>query len=67
MRWEAVAHIDDNTCQPCADNDGRVYRNRRAAYKDYPGGKGFKDCIGAEYGNECRCVVRKRKKTEDDE
>jgi HK97 family phage portal protein len=67
MRWEAVAHIDDNTCSECADNDGQTYRNRAAAYKDYPGGRGYVKCIGAEYGNTCRCVVRKRKKTEDDE
>lgn len=67
MRWEAKAHIDGNTCQPCADNDGTVYRNRAAAYKDYPGGKGYKDCVGAEYGNECRCKVVKRKKAKDEE
>lgn len=67
MRWEAIAHMDDNTCQPCMDNDGQLYRSRAAAYKDYPGGKGYVKCVGAEYGNECRCVVRKRKKTEDDE
>nr|WP_246258840.1 phage portal protein [Streptomyces typhae] len=67
MRYEAVAHIDDNTCGPCADNDGRVYRNRAQAYKDYPGGRGYVKCVGAEHGNECRCVVRKRKKTRDDE
>ncbi|MEV0526039.1 phage portal protein [Streptomyces sp. NPDC050439] len=67
MRWEAVAHIDDNTCEPCADNDGTLYRNRAAAYKDYPGGSGYVKCVGAEHGNECRCKVVKRKKTRDDE
>lgn len=67
MRWEAVAKIDDNTCQPCADNDGKTYRNRAAAYKDYPGGSGYVKCTGAEYGNECRCKVVKRRKTRDDE
>ncbi|MFF7129994.1 phage portal protein [Streptomyces sp. NPDC008240] len=67
MRWEAVAHMDDNTCQPCMDNDGQTYRNRAAAYKDYPDGKGYIHCIGAEYGNECRCKVVKRRKTRDDE
>jgi HK97 family phage portal protein len=67
MRWEAVAHIDDNTCQPCADNDGKTYRNRAAAYKDYPGGSGYVNCTGAEFGNECRCRVVKRRKTRDDE
>lgn len=67
MRWEAVAHIDDNTCKPCADNDGTTYRNRAAAYKDYPGGSGYVKCVGAEHGNECRCKVVKRRKTRDDE
>jgi hypothetical protein len=67
MRWEAVAVIDDNTCGPCADNDGKTYRNRAAAYKDYPGGRGYVNCTGADYGNECRCKVVKRRKTEDDE
>jgi len=67
MRWEAIAKIDDNTCKPCADNDGTVYRNRAAAWKDYPGGTGYVKCIGAEHGNECRCKVVKRRKTRDDE
>ncbi|MEV0115869.1 phage portal protein [Streptomyces sp. NPDC050844] len=67
MRWEAVAHIDENTCQPCADNDGTTYRNRAAAYADYPGGSGYVKCVGAEFGNECRCKVIKRRKTKEDE
>lgn len=67
MRWVAVAHLDDNTCGPCRENDGQIYRNRAAAYADYPGGKGYKDCVGAEYGNECRCKVIKRKKAKDEE
>ncbi|MFL1903091.1 phage portal protein [Streptomyces tauricus] len=67
MRWEAVAHIDDNTCDPCRENDGQVYRNRAAAYKDYPGGRGYVKCVGAEHGNDCRCKVVKRRKTRDDE
>jgi HK97 family phage portal protein len=67
MRWEVVAHMDDNTCQPCMDNDGHLYRSRAAAYKDYPGGSGYVHCVGAEYGNECRCKVVKRRKTGDDE
>lgn len=62
MRWEAVAHMDDNTCQPCADNDGQLYRNRQQAYEDYPGGQGYVHCIGAEHGNACRCKVVKRRK-----
>ncbi len=64
MRWVAVAHMDDNTCEPCRANDGKVYRNRADAYKDYPGGRGFKNCVGEEFGNSCRCVVRKRRKSE---
>jgi HK97 family phage portal protein len=67
MRWEVVTEHDDNVCGPCADNDGHLYRNRAAAYKDYPGGSGYIHCIGAEYGNDCRCKVVKRKKTRDDE
>lgn len=61
MRWVAEAHIDDNTCKPCLDNNGTTYRNRAAAYEDYPGGQGYKDCVGAEFGNQCRCVVSKRR------
>lgn len=67
MRWQAVAKIDDNTCDACRDNDGHLYRNRAAAYKDYPGGSGYVKCTGAEFGNDCRCRVVKRRKTEDDE
>ena len=67
QRWEAVAVIDDDTCDPCRENDGQVYRNRAQAYRDYPGGQGYVHCTGAEYGNECRCKVVKRKKTRDDE
>lgn len=67
QRWEAVAVLDDDTCQPCMDNDGQLYRNRAAAFKDYPGGKGYVHCVGAKYGNKCRCKVVKRRKTEDDE
>jgi len=67
QRWVAVAHDDDNTCQPCRDNDGKTYRNRAQAYEDYPGGSGYVKCVGAEYGNDCRCKVVKRRKTRDDE
>lgn len=65
QRWVAVAHLDDNTCQPCRDNDGKTYKNRQQAYEDYPGGQGFKDCVGAQYGNACRCKVVKRRKGDD--
>jgi ATP-dependent protease ClpP protease subunit len=60
-RWVAREHIDDNTCQPCIDNDGKLYKNREDAYADYPGGKGFVNCIGAEHGNDCRGKVVKRR------
>ena len=59
-RWVAKEHIDDSTCQPCIDNDGRLYKNREDAYADYPDGKGYVNCVGAEYGNDCRGRVVKR-------
>lgn len=61
MRWQVKAHIDDNVCDPCKENDGKLYRNRASAYADYPGGKGYIKCVGAQYGNQCRCTVKKRK------
>lgn len=60
LRWVAVAHIDGNVCKPCKDNDGKLYRNRQAAYRDYPNGKSYVKCVGAEFGNDCRCKVVKR-------
>ncbi|MFJ2000267.1 phage portal protein [Streptomyces chartreusis] len=60
QRWEAVAVIDDDTCDPCRENDGQTYKNRAQAYRDYPGGSGYVHCVGAEFGNECRCRVVKR-------
>lgn len=62
QRWQVKAHLDGNTCDPCRGNHGKTYRNRGAAYKDYPGGRGFKGCVGAKYGNKCRCSVVKRGK-----
>jgi HK97 family phage portal protein len=61
QRWTVKAVIDDNTCQPCKDNNGHTYRNRAAAYADYPGGTGYVKCTGEEYGNSCRCRVIKRR------
>ena len=61
MKWEAVEHEDDSTCDPCKANDGKLYRNREDAYADYPDGEHFKNCVGEEYGNHCRGYVRKRK------
>lgn len=60
QKWEASAHIDDNTCEPCKTNDGKLYRNRQAAYRDYPNNKGYRKCVGAQYGNNCRCRVKRR-------
>lgn len=62
QRWVVVASDDDNSCEPCRDNDGRTYKNRAAAYRDYPDGAGYIHCIGAEHGNACRCKVIKRGK-----
>ncbi|MGW9058903.1 phage portal protein [Streptomyces sp. NPDC055733] len=60
QRWVVVTEDDDDRCAPCAEQDGRTYKNRAAAYKDYPGGSGYVNCKGAEFGNECRCRVVKR-------
>jgi ATP-dependent protease ClpP protease subunit len=60
-RWVASEEEDDSTCEPCDGIDGTVYRNRADAYADYPGGVGYKDCIGAQYGNACRGKVQKRR------
>jgi ATP-dependent protease ClpP protease subunit len=65
LRWVVKAHIDDNTCEPCQENNGKLYRNRQAAYRDYPNGRGYTKCVGAEYGNDCRCRVVKRGKGAD--
>lgn len=59
-RWVVKAHIDDNVCDPCRENDGKLYKSRADAYADYPNGRGYKKCVGAEYGNQCRCRVVKR-------
>ena len=59
-RWVVKAHIDDNVCDPCKANDGKTYKNREDAYRDYPNGRGYKKCVGAQYGNTCRCKVIKR-------
>lgn len=64
QRWEAVSEDDDNTCEPCRDNNGQLYRNRAAAYRDYPGGSGYIHCEGAKFGNDCRCKVVKRGKAD---
>lgn len=63
MRWVVKARSDGNVCDPCKKNDKKTYRNRASAYADYPGGKGYIKCVGAEYGNKCRCTVSKRRKS----
>lgn len=50
--------MDENTCQPCRDNNGQTYRNRADAYADYPGGQGYIHCEGR---TNCRCTVAKRR------
>ncbi|PZT70189.1 hypothetical protein DN402_31720 [Streptomyces sp. SW4] len=55
-----VTTDDDDRCGPCARQDGRTYKNRAQAYRDYPGGQGYVHCEGAKYGNDCRCRVVKR-------
>lgn len=60
LRWVAVSSDDGNTCKPCKDNNGKLYRNRQAAYRDYPGGSGYVHCDGLKGGNDCRCKVVKR-------
>lgn len=61
MRWKVEGHEDDSTCNDCRDNFDKLYRSRAAAYADYPGGEGYIKCVGAQYGNKCRCKVVKRK------
>src|ERR1051325_7024234 len=63
-RWVAVEEDDDNACEECEGIDGTTYRSRADAYRDYPGGVGYKDCIGARYGNSCRGKVVKRRGAE---
>jgi hypothetical protein len=63
MRWKVVGHPDDNCCEPCLKNikKGKTYRNRAAAYADYPPSEGYIHCVGREFGNNCRCKVIKRR------
>src|SRR4051812_6785338 len=63
-RWVAVEHRDGKECGPCDDIDGTVYRNRADAYADYPGGVGYRNCVGAQFGNACRGRVVKRRGNE---
>jgi hypothetical protein len=54
-------HDDGSACDPCLKQKGKTYRNRQSAYADYPGGKGYIKCVGAEFGNDCRCSIVKRR------
>lgn len=63
-KYVVQAHLDDSTCDPCRANDGKLYRNRKSAYADYPDGTSYVHCVGEEFGNHCRCkVVRSTRKT----
>ena len=62
MRWAVKVHPDStNRCEPCEKNKTKTYRNRASAYADYPGGRGYIKCVGAKYGNRCRCTIIKRR------
>lgn len=58
QKWVAVE--EDDACPKCLENNGKTYRNREDAYKDYPGGKGYVDCYGKD-GCRGRVVKRGRK------
>ncbi|MFD4257724.1 phage portal protein [Streptomyces sp. NPDC058534] len=60
QRWVVKITDDGDTCHNCREQDGRTYKNRAQAYKDYPGGEGYVRCEGVAYGNDCRCRVVKR-------
>ena len=67
QRWVVKIVDDGDTCHNCRENDGKLYKNREEAYKDYPGGEGYVRCEGVQYGNACRCRVVKRRKGDDGE
>jgi HK97 family phage portal protein len=60
QRWVVKITDDGDTCHNCREQDGRTYKNREQAYKDYPEGEGYVRCEGVAYGNACRCRVVKR-------
>jgi HK97 family phage portal protein len=60
QRWVVKITDDGDTCHNCREQDGRTYKNREQAYKDYPEGEGYVRCEGVAYGNACRCKVVKR-------
>lgn len=65
-RWVAVEEDDSHTCQPCQDNNGHLYSSREDAYGDYPGGVGYRLCVGVQFGNACRGMVKKRRGAKDE-
>lgn len=65
QRWVVKITDDGDTCHNCREQDGKTYKNREEAYKDYPGGEGYVRCEGVVYGNACRCKVVKRRKGDD--
>lgn len=67
QRWVVKITDDGDTCHNCRENDGKTYKNREQAYKDYPEGEGYVRCEGVQYGNACRCKVVKRGRKGDDE
>lgn len=60
QRWVVQIVDDGDTCHNCREQQGRTYKNREQAYRDYPGGEGYVRCEGVQYGNLCRCKVVKR-------
>jgi HK97 family phage portal protein len=60
QRWVVKIVDDGDTCHNCREQQGKTYKNREEAYKDYPGGEGYVRCEGVQYGNACRCKVVKR-------
>jgi HK97 family phage portal protein len=66
MRWVVRGHPDSSCCEPCLKKIGTLYRNRQQAQKDYPPGQGYVNCVGAQFGNHCRCSVVKRRSQRDE-
>lgn len=66
MRWVVTGIKDANCCDPCEAKIGTTYRNRASAYADYPPGEGYLKCVGREFGNKCRCSVKKRRSGRDE-
>jgi HK97 family phage portal protein len=61
QRYVAVEEMDEDTCGPCREVNGKLYKNLAAAREDYPDGTGYINCVGAKYGHPCRGHAVKRK------